>query len=88
MGELTKPPTPFLQGSPGKTGPRGGVVSIGTSASPASRPLGRQGWLSGWGEGMAGSPPQWQSPRRSESWFSVCRATQGWPASQERKARR
>lgn len=54
--ELTKPRTPrFLQGFPGKTGPRGGVVSASMSPSPAV-------WASLVGAGDAGVTGQHSRP--------------------------
>lgn len=88
--ELTKPWTPrFLQGFPGKTGPRGGVVSASMSPSPAVwHPASGQGTRVS--QASTAAPPllpRHAGPPRSDS-VSICRATRGWLASQERKARR
>lgn len=87
-GKLTKSATPcLLQGFPGKTGPRGGVVSTSASTSFASRHpercgMGCEVWA-WWCYSLRAA-----HQRCSDSRFSICRATRGWPASRERKARR
>lgn len=88
--ELTKPPTPcFLQGSPGKTGPRGGVVSASTSPAPGIGRTRQGGGRECYSPSAALLPllPRPVGPPGSET-LSISRATREWLASQERKARR